>query len=226
MCHRELHRGTRLTAPQFGVMAVTRRAASSTSLEKPADRRRCRPSGRGACQHGHLRSTRYLYAELERDIADAHRAHDFGKDIIPTAVAQWASRGATVQCGLRAREEDEEPYWRDVGTIDAYWEANIDLTATKPLLNLYDTGLADLDLAGTIAGPPSSFTTNRPARGCDLKSTVSGGCIISAHCSDRCCFQLPGAFVLAGNWSCCYRGRSRQASAPEQGGGRSWLRPA
>jgi glucose-1-phosphate adenylyltransferase len=75
-------------------------------------------------------------------------------------------------------EEDEEPYWRDVGTIDAYWEANIDLTATKPLLNLYDTNWPIWTWQEQL--PPAKFVHNEPdRRGMAIESTVSGGCIIS-----------------------------------------------
>jgi glucose-1-phosphate adenylyltransferase len=71
-----------------------------------------------------------------------------------------------------------EPYWRDVGTIDAYWDANIDLTATDPLLNLYDTRWPIWTYQPQL--PPAKFVHNQEdRRGMAIESTVSGGCIVS-----------------------------------------------
>ncbi len=80
----------------------------------------------------------FLYEQLVRDAADAASSHDFGRDIIPSLIA----RGCRVY-GLRFSEScvnmvEGRPYWRDVGTINAYWEANLDLTHVTPDLNLYD----------------------------------------------------------------------------------------
>jgi glucose-1-phosphate adenylyltransferase len=70
------------------------------------------------------------------------------------------------------------PYWRDVGTIDAYWDANIDLTATDPLLNLYDTRWPIWTYQEQL--PPAKFVHNvDERRGSAIESTVSGGCIVS-----------------------------------------------
>ena len=71
-----------------------------------------------------------------------------------------------------------EPYWRDVGTIDAYWDANIDLTATDPLLDMYDTSWPIVTHQAQL--PPAKFVHNQPdRRGQAVESLVSGGCIIS-----------------------------------------------
>ena len=73
---------------------------------------------------------------------------------------------------------NEEPYWRDVGTIDAYWDANIDLTATDPLLNLYDTRWPIWTYQPQL--PPAKFVHNQlDRRGMAIESLVSGGCIVS-----------------------------------------------
>ena len=74
----------------------------------------------------------------------------------------------------------EAPYWRDVGTIDAYWDANIDLTATEPQLNLYDTSWAVWSYQAQL--PPAKFVHNEPGRrGAAIESVVSGGCIVSGE---------------------------------------------
>jgi glucose-1-phosphate adenylyltransferase len=73
-----------------------------------------------------------------------------------------------------------EPYWRDVGTVDAYWDANIDLTATDPLLNLYDTRWPIWTYQPQL--PPAKFVHNQDdRRGMAIESTVSGGCIVSGR---------------------------------------------
>jgi glucose-1-phosphate adenylyltransferase len=76
------------------------------------------------------------------------------------------------------QREGSPPYWRDVGTIDAYWDANIDLTATDPMLNLYDTEWPIWTHQPQL--PPAKFVHNQPdRRGAAIESMVSGGCIVS-----------------------------------------------
>ena len=107
------------------------------------------------CSMGiYIFNAKYLYAELLRDIADPTSSHDFGKDIIPRAVKNGCAMSHSFDRScVHAPEEKPgmEDYWRDAGTVDAYWEANIDLTATLPALNLYDRNWADLDLPGAAA---------------------------------------------------------------------------
>ena len=170
----------RLTATAFGVMAVNEQGRIIDFLEKPADPPSMpgRPDVALASMGIYAFNAEYLYAELERDIADRASAHDFGKDIIPTAVRNGVAWAQPFGAACVRAEEDEEPYWRDVGTIDAYWEANIDLTATKPLLNLYDTDWPIWTWQEQL--PPAKFVHNEPdRRGIAIESTVSGGCIIS-----------------------------------------------
>jgi len=122
----------------------------------------------------------YLYKELARDMADADSSHDFGKDIIPRAVknGQVAAHPFALSCVPSS--DVAEPYWRDVGTIDAYWEANIDLTATDPELNLYDQHWPIWTYQAQL--PPAKFVHNQDdRRGLAIESTVSGGCIVSGH---------------------------------------------
>jgi glucose-1-phosphate adenylyltransferase len=120
----------------------------------------------------------YLYKELERDMADPDSDHDFGKDIIPRAVRNGDAAAHPFSISAVTSDENEEPYWRDVGTIDAYWDANIDLTATDPKLNLYDKKWPIWTYQAQL--PPAKFVHNQPDRcGMAIESVVSGGCIVS-----------------------------------------------
>ena len=84
----------------------------------------------------------------------------------------------SMSCVHNAGQERSDPYWRDVGTIDAYWDANIDLTATDPLLNLYDTRWPIWTYQPQL--PPAKFVHNADdRRGMAIESLVSGGCIVS-----------------------------------------------
>jgi glucose-1-phosphate adenylyltransferase len=97
---------------------------------------------------------------------------------VPAAVAQGVAWAQPFEDACVRSEDDEAPYWRDVGTIDAYWEANIDLTATKPALNLYDRRWPIWTYQEQL--PSAKFVHNLPdRRGVAIESMVSGGCIIS-----------------------------------------------
>ena len=172
----------RIEASAFGVMAVDENSMVTEFLEKPAD-----PPGmpgRGdlalASMGIYIFNARYLYQELARDMADPDSSHDFGKDIIPRAVknGQVAAHPFALSCVPASNVA--EPYWRDVGTIDAYWEANIDLTATDPELNLYDRHWPIWTYQAQL--PPAKFVHNQEdRRGMAIESTVSGGCIVSGY---------------------------------------------
>jgi len=121
---------------------------------------------------------KFLYDQLRRDAEDPNSSHDFGNDIIPhivkhgRAVAHHFSRS----CVRSANEQ--EAYWRDVGTVDAYWAANIDLTDFTPQLDLYDRDWP-IWTYGEIT-PPAKFVHDQVGRrGQALSSLVSGGCIVS-----------------------------------------------
>ncbi len=170
----------RAEASSFGVMAVDERGRITSFVEKPRDPPPMpgKPDTALASMGLYVFNAQYLYDELERDITSADSTHDFGRDIIPAAVRNgvaWAQSFAE-SCVLS--EGDEQPYWRDVGTIDAYWEANIDLTATKPQFNLYDTSWPIWTWQEQL--PPAKFVHNTAdRRGIAIESMVSGGCIIS-----------------------------------------------
>ena len=109
--------------------------------------------------------------------------HDFGKDIIPRAVKNGCAMAHSFDRScVHAPEErpGKEDYWRDVGTVDAYWEANIDLTATEPALNLYDSHWPIWTYQQQL--PPAKFVHNLADRhGVAIESMVSGGCIMSGE---------------------------------------------
>ena len=167
-------------ASAFGVMAVDNAWQITEFIEKP-DNPPPMPGHPGmalASMGVYVFNAQYLYDELRRDIADPNSAHDFGRDIIPAAVRNGVACAQPFSKSCVMSEGDDAPYWRDVGTIDAYWEANIDLTATKPQLNLYDNDWPIWTWQEQL--PPAKFVHNEPdRRGQAIESTVSGGCIIS-----------------------------------------------
>jgi glucose-1-phosphate adenylyltransferase len=169
-------------ASAFGVMAVDERNLITDFVEKPADPPAMpgRPDRALASMGIYIFNARYLYKALERDMADPTSSHDFGKDIIPAAVRNGQAAAHPFDLSAVGARVNEEPYWRDVGTIDAYWDANIDLTATDPLLNLYDTRWPIWTYQAQL--PPAKFVHNQDdRRGMAIESMVSGGCIVSGH---------------------------------------------
>ena len=170
----------RAEATGFGVMAVDAHNLITDFVEKPADPPAMpgRPDMALASMGIYIFNAPYLYRELERDINDAASSHDFGKDIIPHAVRNRQAVAHSFSVSGVPGKPGDEPYWRDVGTIDAYWDANIDLTATDPLLNLYDTRWPVWTYQAQL--PPAKFVHDQPdRRGTAIESLVSGGCIIS-----------------------------------------------
>ena len=170
----------RAEATAFGVMAVDENSMITEFLEKPADPPLMPGSNDMslASMGIYIFNAEYLYKELERDMADPDSDHDFGKDIIPRAVRNGDAAAHPFSISAVTSDENEEPYWRDVGTIDAYWDANIDLTATDPKLNLYDKKWPIWTYQAQL--PPAKFVHNQEdRRGMAIESVVSGGCIVS-----------------------------------------------
>jgi glucose-1-phosphate adenylyltransferase len=171
---------SREEASAFGVMAIDERRNITAFVEKPADPPAMpgKPDRCLASMGIYIFNARYLYQQLERDMSDPNSSHDFGKDIIPTAVAHGNAVAHPFEFSCVGRRQGFEPYWRDVGTLDAYWDANIDLTATDPLLNLYDTRWPIWTYQPQL--PPAKFVHNETdRRGMAIESLVSGGCIVS-----------------------------------------------
>ncbi len=167
-------------ASAFGVMHVDAEDRIVTFLEKPANPPEMpdRP-GRALASMGiYVFHRELLHDQLRRDAADPGSSRDFGKDIIPWLVANGkaVAHRFTDSC-VRSRGETEA-YWRDVGTIDAYWEANVDLTDVVPDLDLYDSNWPIWTYAEIT--PPAKFVHDvEGRRGSGVASLVSGGCIVS-----------------------------------------------
>jgi glucose-1-phosphate adenylyltransferase len=126
----------------------------------------------------------FLYEHLLLDGEMEDSTHDFGKDIIPRLVKGGADVYAHDFARSCVNMTNGEPYWRDVGTIDAYWEANIDLTRVQPELNLYDRNWPIWTYQEQI--PPAKFVFDDDAcRGTAIDSIVSGGCIVSGSTVKR-----------------------------------------
>ncbi len=167
-------------ATAFGVMAIDEGHRIVEFVEKPPQPPPMpgRPDRALASMGIYVFDAEYMYGELARDAADAGSAHDFGRNLVPAAVAQGVAYAQPFDDACVRSEAGEAPYWRDVGTIDAYWEANIDLTATKPQLNLYDHDWPIWTYQPQL--PPAKFVHNEAdRRGIAVESMVSGGCIIS-----------------------------------------------
>ena len=167
-------------ATAFGVMAIDEQRRIIDFVEKPADPPTIpgKPDRSLASMGIYIFNARYLYKELERDMADPDSSHDFGKDIIPATVRNGDALAHPFEMSCVGNKPGAQPYWRDVGTIDAYWDANIDLTATDPELNLYDTLWPIWTYQPQL--PPAKFVHNEPdRRGLAVESMVSGGCIVS-----------------------------------------------
>jgi len=172
----------RMEATAFGVMAVDNDDVILDFVEKPPDPPPMPndPDRALASMGIYIFNAAYLYEQLERDIRDPESNHDFGKDIIPHAVKNGEAVAHPFELSAVGTRPNEEPYWRDVGTIDAYWDANIDLTATDPLLNLYDTQWPVWTYQAQL--PPAKFVHNQAdRRGMAIESVVSGGCIVSGN---------------------------------------------
>jgi glucose-1-phosphate adenylyltransferase len=172
----------RAEARAFGVMAVDENWKITEFVEKPdvPPGMPGNPEKSLASMGIYVFNAQYLYDELTRDIADPDSSHDFGKDIIPRAVRNGDVSAHPFALSCVGAKPGEEPYWRDVGTIDAYWDANIDLTATVPMLDLYDTNWPIWTYQPQL--PPAKFVHNaEDRRGLAIESLVSGGCIISGR---------------------------------------------
>jgi glucose-1-phosphate adenylyltransferase len=170
----------RMEATGFGVMHVDESRRVIDFVEKPADPPPVpgKPDRALASMGVYVFNAEFLYKELERDADTPGSSRDFGRDIIPYLVnrAKVMSHDFALSCIQDGPEG--EPYWRDVGTIDAYWEANIDLTGVTPSLNLYDQEWPIFTYQEQL--PPAKFVfDNDERRGMAVDSLVSGGCIIS-----------------------------------------------
>ena len=167
-------------ATGFGVMAVDEESRVIKFTEKPQHPAPMpgKPGIALASMGIYIFNTDFLTELLERDASNPNSSHDFGKDIIPHLVSSNYRVIAQSFSDSCVAMNGEEPYWRDVGTIDSYWEANMELTKVTPDLNMYDEDWPIWTYQEQL--PPAKFVFNDDnRRGMAIDSLVSGGCIIS-----------------------------------------------
>jgi glucose-1-phosphate adenylyltransferase len=167
-------------ATGFGVMAVNDKDRITDFVEKP----KVPPTIPGqpdmslASMGIYIFETAFLAGLLRRDAVDKNSSRDFGKDIIPYVVKNGKAVAHRFANSCVRSTLEAAPYWRDVGTLDAYWSANIDLTDTIPELDLYDRDWP-IWTYGEVT-PPAKFVHDvEGRRGTAISSLVSGGCIVS-----------------------------------------------
>jgi glucose-1-phosphate adenylyltransferase len=170
----------RMEATGFGVMHVDAEDTITAFVEKPADPPGIpgNPQMALASMGIYVFETRFLMDQLRRDAAESGSSRDFGKDLVPYIVkhGKAVAHRFTESCVRSSTEATA--YWRDVGTVDAYWEANIDLTDVIPELDLYDTGWPIWTYSEIT--PPAKFVhDDADRRGVAVASLVSGNCIVS-----------------------------------------------
>ena len=170
----------RMEATAFGVMAVDKAMRITRFLEKPADP----PAIPGDPEHAlasmgiYVFNWDFLRDLLIRDSEDSNSSHDFGNDLIPGIVRNGKAMAHRFAESCVTSGLETEPYWRDVGTIDAFWQANIDLTDFIPKLDLYDNAWPIWTYAELV--PPAKFVHDVDGRrGMAVSSLISGDCIVS-----------------------------------------------
>ena len=167
-------------ATAFGVMHVDRDMRITSFLEKPKDPPTIPgdPANSLASMGIYVFNWAFLRDLLVRDMEDPNSSHDFGNDLIPQIVANGKAMAHKFADSCVTSGLEDEPYWRDVGTIDAFWQANIDLTDFVPKLDLYDNTWPIWTYAELV--PPAKFIHDEDGRrGMAVSSLISGDCIVS-----------------------------------------------
>jgi glucose-1-phosphate adenylyltransferase len=167
-------------ASGFGVMAVDDSMRIVDFLEKPKNPPAIsgKPTRALASMGVYVFTAELLYAELERDHRDPTSSHDFGKDVIPNLVSRGLAVAHSFEDSCVKTTPEADVYWRDVGTVDSYWSANIDLVMPVPSLDIYDRNWPVWTYQQQL--PPAKFVfDDEERRGMAVDSMVSGGCIIS-----------------------------------------------
>ena len=163
-------------AGQFGVMTVNEDGRVVEFNEKP-EHPASIPGKDGIClasMGNYVFNTEFLYEQLIKDADTPGSDRDFGKNIIPSAIEKYQ----VYAYPFRDPETGEQAYWRDVGTLDAYWEANMELISVLPQLDLYDKNWPIF--THQLQAPPAKFVFDNAERcGQATESMVSAGCIIS-----------------------------------------------
>lgn len=168
-------------AREFGVLTVNERNEVIKLVEKPQDPKMLADRDMTLVSMGiYVFNTAFLYKQLIEDAERPDSAHDFARDILPAAIGRYR----VVAYPFRDVQTKERSYWRDVGTVDAFWEANMELVNVDPELNLYDSRWPIWTYQEQL--PPAKFVFNDDGRrGMAVDSIVADGCIISGGYVNR-----------------------------------------
>src|SRR5690606_2437599 len=192
----------RLEACGFGVMHVDQTGRIVDFFEKPADPPAMpgHPDLALASMGIYVFEISFLIDLLRRDAVDLHSSHDFGRDIVPFIVKHGKAVAHRFSESCVMTGQEPRPYWRDVGTVDAFWQANIDLTDFVPELDIYSEGWP-IWTYGEVTPPAKFIHDEEDRRGSAISSMVSGGCIVSGstvfesllftgvHCHSYSCLE-------------------------------------
>ncbi|MEE9320491.1 MAG: glucose-1-phosphate adenylyltransferase [Granulosicoccus sp.] len=171
-------------AGAFGVIKVDNAGRVLEFQEKPANPAEIpgKPGRVLASMGNYVFNTDFLYQQLIRDADDESSSHDFGKDILPHIVD--CCHVQAFRLGDEQADSSKQPYWRDVGTIDALWEANMELVDFEPELDLYDQDWPIYTYQMQL--PSAKFVhDSEERRGMALNCIISGGCIVSGGIVSR-----------------------------------------
>ena len=169
----------RSEAHEFGVMAVNENLKVKAFVEKPKDPPAMvgKPDVSLASMGIYVFNADYLYEMLEREVNTPKTSHDFGKNILPKCLEEETLYAHPFSRSCMGRNTEGEIYWRDVGTLDSFWQANLDLVSEKPQLDIYDQ-------SWPIRGnpiqvyPSKFFYKDSSIRPVD-NSLIGGGCVIT-----------------------------------------------
>lgn len=166
-------------AKEFGIMAVNDKLQVQAFVEKPKDppTMREKPDHSLASMGIYVFDADYLYQVLEEEVKKDETDHDFGKNIMPRALSEGVLYAHPFEKSCMGRNAEGSIYWRDVGTLDSYWGAHMDLVTEHPQLNLFDYDWAIHGLP-TQSMPTKFFYKDRDCRTLD-NSLIGGGCVIT-----------------------------------------------
>ncbi|MFM4859022.1 glucose-1-phosphate adenylyltransferase [Aeromonas hydrophila] len=167
-------------ASAFGVMAVDGDRKINAFVEKPANPPAMpgKPDTALASMGVYIFEADYLYQLLEEDLANAASHHDFGMDVIPRVVQEGTAYAHPFSMSCVGCCPQKRPYWRDVGTVDSFWEANMDLASVTPELDIYDQDWPIWTSQNMT--PPAKFVQDRNGQhGMTINSMFAGGTIVS-----------------------------------------------
>jgi len=177
----------RMEATGFGVMKVDTEDRILDFVEKPSDPPPMpgHPNFALASMGIYVFDTEFLFELLRKDASDPNSSNDFGSDLIPDIVKNGKAIAHPFSRSCVRSGTEKKPYWRDVGTVDAFWQANVDLTDFLPELDLY-TNEWPIWTYSELTAPAKFIHNEEGRRGHAVSSMVSGGCIISGSSLERC----------------------------------------